>query len=38
MTFSSITMAVSDRVLAAHFYRDRLGTTAQREGLGYGVQ
>ena len=38
MTFSQITMAVSDSVLAAHFYRDMLVMTAQRDGLGYGVQ
>ena len=38
MTFSQITMAVFDSVLAANFYCDTLGLTAQRDGLGYSVQ
>ena len=36
--FSQITMAVPDHASIAKFYRQTLGMTDQRDGLGYGAQ
>jgi|TARA_B110000483_G_C17909279_1_gene432444 hypothetical protein len=36
--FLQITMAVPDHASIAKFYRQTLGMTDQRDGLGYGAQ